>query len=95
MLWGLFTVAFSFFSVQVIDTPQRKCLSPYSSQKQTLLLLFQAFIYFLLTHPSCVIEAMTAYVMHADRSHNNPVFKARRFNLLTQKRLNRILRNLL
>ena len=37
---------------------------------------------------------MTAYAMHVDTSSDGPVFKAGRFNLLTQK-LNRTLRNLL
>ena len=41
------------------------------------------------------IKAMTAYAMHVDTSSNNPVFKAGRFNPLTQKKLNRTLRNLL
>ena len=41
------------------------------------------------------IKAMTAYAMHIDTSSNNPVFKAGRFNPLTQKKLNRTLRNLL
>ena len=33
--------------------------------------------------------------MHVDTSSNNPVFKAGRFNPLTQKKLNKTLRNLL
>ena len=41
------------------------------------------------------IGAMTAYAMHVDTSSDGPVFKAGRFNPLTQKKLNRTLRNLL
>ena len=41
------------------------------------------------------IKAMTAYAMHIDTSSNNPVFRAGSFNPLTQKKLNRTLRNLL
>ena len=33
--------------------------------------------------------------MRVDTSHNNPVFQPGRFNSLTQKKLDRILRNLL
>ena len=50
---------------------------------------------FLTGSSKCPIKAMTAYAMHVDTSANNPVFRAERFNPPTQKKLNRILRNLL
>ena len=48
------------------------------------------------TCPStCLIKAMTAYAMRVDTSHNNTVFRTLRFKSLAQKKLNKILRNLL
>ena len=44
---------------------------------------------------TCPIKAMTVYARQVETSSNNPVFRAGIFQPLTQKKLNRILRNLL
>ena len=105
MLWALFTVAFYGF-FRASELIPSLCWSTITlSSTQMSITLVQSktdpfrrgsTIHLFPTGSStCPIKAMTAYAMYVDTSSNNPVFKAGRFNPLTQKKLNRTLRNLL
>ena len=76
-------------------SPHHKCPSHYSNQKQTPFRCSSTIHLFPTGSSTCLIKAMTAYAMHVDTSSNNPVFRVGRFNPLTQKKLNKTLRNLL
>ena len=109
MLWALFTVAFyGFFHVSELILSLCWSTITLSSTQMSITLVQSktdppfrcgSTIHLFPTGSStCPIKAMTAYAMHVDTSSNNPVFKAGRFNPLTQKKKkkpNRTLRNLL
>ena len=105
MLWALFTVAFYgfFCASELIPSLCWSTITLSSAQISITLLQSKtdpfcrgSTIYLFPTGSStCPIRVMTAYTMHVDTSSNNPVFRAGRFNPLTQKKLNRTLRNLL
>ena len=97
MLWALFTVAFyGFFHASELIL--NLCWSTITlSSTQMSITLVQSktdppfccgsTIHLFPTGSStCPIKAMTAYAMHVDTFSNNPVFKAGRFNPLTQKK---------
>ena len=105
MLWALFTVAFyGFFRASELIPNLRWSHITLSSTQVSITLLESktdpfrrgSTIHLFPTGSStCPIKAMTVYAMRVDTAHNNPVFQAGRFNSLTQKKLNAILRNLL
>ena len=105
MLWALFTVAFyGFFRASELIPSLFWSTITLSSAQMSITLLqsktdpFQhgSTIHLFPTSSStCPIKAMTAYATHVDTSFNNPVFRAGRFNPLTQKKPNKTLRNLL
>ena len=105
MLWALFTVAvYGFFRASELIPSLCWSTITFSSAQMSITLLqsktdpFRRGLtihLFPTSSSTCPIKTMTAYAMHIDTLSNNPVFRAGRFNPLTQKKLNRILRNLL
>ena len=105
MLWALFTVAFYGF-FRASELIPGLCWSNIAlSSAQMSITLVQSktdpFCHGSTIHlfptgsSTCPIEAMTVYARQFETSSNNPVFRAGKFQPLTQKKLNRILRNLL
>ena len=102
MLWALFTVAFYGFFCPSELIPSLCWSTITLSSTQMFITLLQSktdpfrrgsTIHLFPTGSSTYpIKAMIAYAMHVDTLSNNPVFRAGRFNPLTQ---NRTLRNLL
>ena len=105
MLWALFMVAFyGFFRAGELILNLHWSHITLSSTQVSITLLESktdpfrrgSTIHLFPTGSStCPIKAMTVYAMRVDTAHNKPVFQAGRFNSLTQKKLNAILRNLL
>ena len=105
MSWALFTVAFHgfFHASELIPSLCWSTITLSSAQMSITLLQSKTDLFrhgstihlFPTGSSSCPIKAMTAYAVHVDTSSNNPVFRAGRFNPLTQKILSKTLRNLL
>ena len=105
MLWALFTVAFyGFFRASELIPGLCWSINALSSAQMSITLVqsktdpfcHDSTIHLFPTGSStCPIKAMTVYARQVETSSNNSVFRAGRFQPLTQKKLNRILRNLL
>ena len=104
MLWAAFTVAFYGFLRVSKLTPNLRWSNVVISSKRMSITLNQSktdpfrrgqtIQLFPTGSSTCPIKAMITFSRYVDTTHDTPIFKAGKFNPLTQRQLNAVLRHL-